>query len=246
MIDMTVLVECSRMRFCKLLLDLYLSEMHCMLNFIYNFFYKFLGGIMKNLRNVMVLLLLAVFVVGCSPTSETSKSEDTSSDSMKSENEASSNSDDPLQTVLENNPNVKKSLMGLPKEFQKKVFVPQLNTIPFVVDSAEVFTMAEILPPGVKTNFDIILKSKNNLPRVQVIAFDVDGQKPSFGVYTDKVKLKNDVEGYYTDKQKEISWLSSDETVQYFVQFKEGKNKEASISKDELKKIADSMINQMK
>lgn len=204
---------------------------------------------MKNLRSTMVMLLLAIFVVGCSPSSESSNSEDASLDSSKSETSSSSKSDDPLQTVLENYPSVKNKLMGLPKEFQKSVYVPQMNTIPFAVDSVSVFTMAEgILPPGVKTNFDITLQSKNSFPSIHIITFDVDGQEPLFGNYTNKIKLKNDVQGFYTEQEKitEISWLNSNETIQYFVQYKRGLNKEVSISKEEMKKIANSMISQMK
>lgn len=202
---------------------------------------------MKNLRNALVLLLLAVFVVGCSQTPEESKSEDTTSkDTSSDSKQVESN---PLQTIFENNPEVKKSYMGLPKEFQKKVFLPKLNTIPFVINSAAVYRAASgALPPGVKTNFDIILKSKNSLPRVHVITFDVDGQKPLFGKYTEKVKLKNNVEGYYTktEDKKTISWLNSDETIQYYVEFKQGKKEESSISKEELVKMVNSMIAQIK
>ncbi|ASK63225.1 hypothetical protein CFK37_14240 [Virgibacillus phasianinus] len=207
---------------------------------------------MKNFKKAMVVLLLAIFVVGCSPTSGSSKSEDTStkeSETTKPEKpDTASKSDDPLQTVIEKNPTVKEKWMGLPQEFQKKVIVPQLGSLPFSVDAVDVFTMATgILPPGVKTNFNIILKSKNSFPRIHIIAFDVEGQDVTFGDYTSEAELTENITGYYTEseKEKEISWLRKDETIRYVVKYVEGKDKEVSTSKEQLIKIANTMIDQI-
>ncbi|WP_430785330.1 hypothetical protein VBD025_10860 [Virgibacillus flavescens] len=209
---------------------------------------------MKNLINMLVILLIALFVVGCSPDTESkNESKSTSEDSTKSEESGavpeSKKSENPLQDVMEAYPDVQSKWRNLPTDFQKRVIVPQLNTIPFQVDTVSVFTLATgVLPPGVKTNFDIIFKSKNSFPRLHVTAFDVDGQEPTFGDFTSKAELESDIEGYYTEnkKDKEISWLSEDEKIRYLVKYMEGESKEISITKEQLIKIANSMIEQTK
>lgn len=202
---------------------------------------------MRNLRNVFVTLLLAFLVVGCSPTSESSDSTDSSDTSDKSTDSEKSTSEDPLQDIMNKNKEVKEKWRNLPEEFQKRITIPQMNTIPFAVDKADVFTLATgILPPGVKTNFDIILKAKSSFPRVHITAFDVDGQEPLFGANVEKIKLINDVQGYYsTNKsESEVSWLSDDKKIQYSVRYKFGKSGKDSITKEKIIEIANSMIKQ--
>lgn len=205
---------------------------------------------MKNLRNTLFVLLIALFVVGCSPETESkNETKSASEDSTKSEESAAPKSENPLQDVMEAYPEVQQKWRNLPTDFQKRVIVPQLNTIPFQVDTVTVFTLATgVLPPGVKTNFDIIFKSKNSFPRIHVTAFDVDGQEPTFGNFTSKVELESGIVGYYTEdeKEKEVSWLSEDEKIRYMVKYMEGKSKEVSITKEQLIKISNSMIEQTK
>ncbi|WP_404452983.1 hypothetical protein LG329_02345 [Virgibacillus necropolis] len=200
---------------------------------------------MRNLRNVIVILLLAILVIGCSPKAETSDSKESSDTSKTSEE---STSEDPLQSLMSKNAEVKEKWRNLPQEFQKRVTVPQMNTIPFVVDAVDVFTLATgVLPPGVKTNFDIILKSKNSFPRIHITAFDVDGQKPLFGANAEKVKLESGVQGYYSteESETELSWVTVDEKIQYTVRYKPEKSGKA-ITEEKISKIANSMIKQIK
>ncbi|MFZ3577154.1 hypothetical protein [Virgibacillus sp. DJP39] len=200
---------------------------------------------MKNLRNVLVLLLLAVIVAGCNPDSNSESEE--SANSTNSTN--SSTKEEPLQNLMEKYPKVESTWQGLPEEFRKKVIMPQVSTFPFKVDDIQVLTVAAgVLPPGVKTNFDVMYKAKNSFPRIHVTTFDVDGQEPSFGAYKDKVELNKGIVGYYSEKaeETEISWLSEDNSVQYNIRYKDGVDGKDSITKEKLTEIANSMIKQTK
>lgn len=203
---------------------------------------------MKNLRIALIGLLIAVLVAGCSEEPKSTDSKSDAEESSTSEGSTAPKSENPLRDLMDKDAELESTWLGLPGDFREEVFVPQMNTIPFAVDAVDVFTLgSSTLPPGVKTNFDIILKAKNSFPRIHVTAFDVADQKPLFGKYTSEVELKKDIQGYYTEEeqQKEISWVNKDKTIQYLIRYMEGQSKEVSISKEQLIKMANSMIEQI-
>lgn len=180
---------------------------------------------MKNFRNAIVVLLL-LFIVGCSSTTD-----------------SSTPSEDALKSLMQAYPTVQTNFDKLPDDFQDKVIMPRMDTIPFAVESVSVFTTAGgLLPPGVKTTFDVAYKAENNFPRINITAFDIEGQKVSLGKNAKKVILKNEIEGYYNEN--EINWVSKDKRVHYLVKFVKGPDREGSITKKEAIKIANSMVKQ--
>lgn len=180
---------------------------------------------MKNIRNAIIILLL-LFVVGCSDSTESSTS-----------------SKDPLKDLMEEYPTVQTNFEKLPDDFQDKVIMPQMDSIPFSVESVSVFTTAGgLLPPGIKTNFDVAYKSESSFPKIKITAFDVEGQKTSLDKNAEKVTLTNGIEGYYSEN--EISWVSEDNKVHYLVKFVKSPDGEDSITKEEVIEIANSMVKQ--
>ncbi|PFG12378.1 hypothetical protein ATG70_0559 [Bacillus sp. es.036] len=176
-----------------------------------------------KLKFTSVLFGLILILAACSGQSETS-----------TENQ--------LDSLKENYPEVKTELEKLPEEFRSEVTVPDMETIPLDVSDVEAVAETKFEPYGIDVYY------AEDEKRLNVMVKDQKGIDSS--IEETNQELDHDMKGFYSEAEDghllTITWVSQNENVLYKVVGFTPSEEEAAFTKKDMVEIANSIIQQRK
>lgn len=150
-----------------------------------------------------------------------------------------SSTENQLEKLKENYPEVKTELGKLPEEFNNEITVPSMETIPLDVSKVEAVAETKLEPYGM--NFYYAEDEK----RLNVTIKDQKGIEVSFGEDTNQ-ELENDIDGIYSEGGgiSKLMWLSENKNALYSIQSVVPSEQDSPFKQEDMVKIANSIIQQ--
>ncbi|MYL64460.1 hypothetical protein GLW07_13970 [Bacillus hwajinpoensis] len=176
-----------------------------------------------KLKSTSILFGLLLILAACSGQAETS-----------TENQ--------LDSLKENYPEVKTALEKLPEEFRSEVTVPDMETIPLEVSDVEAVAETKFELYGI----DVYYAEDDK--RLNVMVKDQKGIDSS-NEETNQ-ELDHDIRGFYSEAEDghllTMKWVSQNENALYKVIGFTPSEEEAAFTKEDMVEIANSIIQQRK
>ncbi|TKD71504.1 hypothetical protein [Pseudalkalibacillus hwajinpoensis] len=152
-----------------------------------------------------------------------------------------SSTENQLETLKDNYPEVKTELEKLPEEFRNEITVPSKKSVPLDVSEVEAVAETKLKPYGM--NFYYVEDEK----RLNVSIKDQKGIDVSLGKDSNQ-ELDNDINGYYSEGGgiSKLMWLSENKNALYSIQGVVPPEQDSPFKKEEMVEIANSIIQQRK
>lgn len=156
-------------------------------------------------------------------------------------NSGSSSSEDHLNTLMESYPEVKSEIEKLPEEFRNELTAPDMESIPFEPEVVTASAQTKLEPN------DITLYYSKEDEQLSLMQRDEKGKEVTFG--ETNVDLEDDIRASFNESESmsELTWMSENGNVMVGLRSVVPPNgNNDAITKDELVKVANSIIEQRK
>lgn len=156
--------------------------------------------------------------------------------------QAETSTENQLNSLKENYPDVKTELEKLPEEFRDEVTVPDTETIPLEVSDVEAVSETKFEPFGIDFYY------AEDEKRLNVMVKDQKGIDSS--IEETNQELDQDMKGFYSEAEDghllTITWVSQNENALYKVVGFTPSGEASAFTKEDMVQIANSIIQQRK